>query len=68
MSGILRKTGRYLLVYVIIVGGMAVLFLRLPSSFLPEEDQGVFMTMVQLPAGRRRCVPSRYSIRFRIIT
>ncbi|MCE1967099.1 efflux RND transporter permease subunit, partial [Enterobacter hormaechei] len=51
VSGILRKTGRYLLVYVIIVGGMAVLFLRLPSSFLPEEDQGVFMTMVQLPAG-----------------
>lgn len=51
VSGILRKTGRYLLVYVVIVGGMAVLFLRLPSSFLPEEDQGVFMTMVQLPAG-----------------
>ena len=35
----------------VIVGGMAVLFLRLPTSFLPEEDQGVFMTMVQLPAG-----------------
>ena len=35
VSGILRKTGRYLLVYVVIVGGMAVLFLRLPSSFLP---------------------------------
>ena len=51
VSGILRKTGRYLVVYIIIVGGMAVLFLRLPTSFLPEEDQGVFMTMVQLPAG-----------------
>jgi len=51
VSGILRKTGRYLVVYVIIVAGMAVLFLRLPTSFLPEEDQGVFMTMVQLPAG-----------------
>lgn len=51
VSGILRKTGRYLVVYVLIVGGMAVLFLRLPTSFLPEEDQGVFMTMVQLPAG-----------------
>jgi multidrug efflux pump len=51
VSGILRKTGRYLLVYVVIVGGMAVLFLRLPTSFLPEEDQGVFLTMVQLPAG-----------------
>ncbi len=51
VSGILSKAGRYLAVYVIIVGGMAVLFLRLPTSFLPEEDQGVFMTMVQLPAG-----------------
>ena len=51
VSGILRKTGRYLVVYVLIVAGMAVLFLRLPTSFLPEEDQGVFMTMVQLPAG-----------------
>lgn len=30
---------------------MAYLFVRLPSSFLPDEDQGVFLTMVQLPAG-----------------
>ncbi|MDI3359152.1 efflux RND transporter permease subunit [Lelliottia sp. V89_10] len=51
VGGILRRTGRYLVVYVLIVAGMAVLFLRLPTSFLPEEDQGVFMTMVQLPAG-----------------
>lgn len=51
VSGILGKTGRYLLIYVLIVAGMAVLFLRLPTSFLPDEDQGVFMTMVQLPAG-----------------
>ena len=51
VSHILRSTGRYLLLYLIIVLGMAVLFLRLPTSFLPDEDQGVFMTMVQLPAG-----------------
>lgn len=31
--------------------GMAVLFLRTPTSFLPEEDQGVFMTTAQLPSG-----------------
>lgn len=31
--------------------GMAMLFVRLPTSFLPDEDQGVFLTMVQLPAG-----------------
>ena len=51
VSGIIRKTGRYLVVYLVIVVGMAVLFMRLPTSFLPEEDQGVFLTMIQLPAG-----------------
>ncbi|EPJ3204859.1 efflux RND transporter permease subunit [Citrobacter freundii] len=51
VSGIIRKTGRYLVVYLVIVIGMAVLFMRLPTSFLPEEDQGVFLTMIQLPAG-----------------
>ena len=51
VGNILRSTGRYLLVYLLIVVGMAVLFIRLPTSFLPEEDQGVFLTMVQLPAG-----------------
>jgi len=51
VARIISGTGRYLLIYVLIVGGMAVLFLRLPTSFLPDEDQGVFMTMVQLPAG-----------------
>jgi len=30
---------------------MAVLFMRLPSSFLPDEDQGILLTMVQMPAG-----------------
>ncbi len=51
VSGILRGTGRYLVIYLLIVIGMAVLFVRLPTSFLPDEDQGVFLTMVQLPAG-----------------
>jgi len=51
VGNILRSTGRYLLLYIIIVAGMAILFVRLPSSFLPDEDQGVFLTMAQLPAG-----------------
>ncbi|MGT4676418.1 efflux RND transporter permease subunit, partial [Aeromonas caviae] len=51
VSGILRCTGRYLIIYLLIVVGMAVLFMRLPTSFLPDEDQGVFMTMIQLPSG-----------------
>ncbi|EDS2447220.1 efflux RND transporter permease subunit [Salmonella enterica subsp. enterica serovar Hvittingfoss] len=51
VSGIVRNTGRYLIIYLLIVVGMAVLLLRLPTSFLPEEDQGVFLTMIQLPSG-----------------
>ncbi len=51
VSGIVRNTGRYLIIYLLIVVGMAVLFLRLPTSFLLEEDQGVFLTMIQLPSG-----------------
>ncbi|MCU6174426.1 efflux RND transporter permease AcrB [Citrobacter cronae] len=51
VGGILRSTGRYLALYLIIVVGMAYLFVRLPSSFLPDEDQGVFLSMAQLPAG-----------------
>ena len=47
----LRGTGRYLLIYVLLVAGMIVMFTRLPTSFLPEEDQGVLLSMVQLPPG-----------------
>nr|WP_113864752.1 efflux RND transporter permease subunit [Brenneria salicis]NMN92333.1 multidrug efflux pump [Brenneria salicis ATCC 15712 = DSM 30166]RBP67673.1 multidrug efflux pump [Brenneria salicis ATCC 15712 = DSM 30166]RLM32356.1 multidrug efflux RND transporter permease [Brenneria salicis ATCC 15712 = DSM 30166] len=51
VANILRSTGRYLVVYLLIVVGLAFLFLRLPSSFLPDEDQGVLLNIVQLPAG-----------------
>ena len=45
------KRTRYIVIYLLIVVGMAALFLRLPTSFLPDEDQGVMFAMVQLPAG-----------------
>ncbi|ORM74250.1 aminoglycoside/multidrug transporter permease [Pantoea wallisii] len=48
---IIRSTGRYLVIYLVIVVGMAYLFLKLPSSFLPEEDQGLLLAQAQLPAG-----------------
>jgi multidrug efflux pump len=51
VKNILGKTGRYMFLYLLIVGGMAFLFLELPTSFLPDEDQGMLFTMVQLPAG-----------------
>ncbi|MFP1729275.1 efflux RND transporter permease subunit [Lonsdalea quercina] len=51
VANILRSTGRYVLIYLLLVVGLGLMFLRLPSSFLPQEDQGVLLTMVQLPVG-----------------
>lgn len=42
---------RYLAMYVIIVGILGTLWTRLPTSFVPEEDQGIFLSIIQLPAG-----------------
>jgi hydrophobe/amphiphile efflux-1 (HAE1) family protein len=46
-----HRTGRYLLVFLLIVGLMAVLFTRVPHSFLPDEDQGMMFAQVTLPPG-----------------
>ncbi|TKB25234.1 efflux RND transporter permease subunit [Desulfopila sp. IMCC35006] len=48
---IIKRSGRFGLIYVLLIGGMVFLFTKLPTSFLPSEDQGVFLTMVQLPTG-----------------
>ncbi|GFE56288.1 efflux RND transporter permease subunit [Geobacter sp. AOG1] len=45
------KPVRYLVVYGTIVALMAFFFLHLPTSFLPDEDQGFIICQVQLPAG-----------------
>jgi multidrug efflux pump len=42
---------RSFILYAAIVAVMALAYFRLPSSFLPEEDQGFFMTSIQLPVG-----------------
>ena len=36
-------------VYLLVIAGLVGLYKALPSSFLPDEDQGVVMTLVQLP-------------------
>ncbi len=51
VSRVLRSGPRMLLVYALIAGVMAVGYLRLPGSFLPDEDQGMLMAMIQLPVG-----------------
>ncbi|SPO66625.1 MULTISPECIES: efflux RND transporter permease subunit [Pseudomonas] len=50
----LKRSGRYLLVYVVLVAGLVYGFSQLPSSFLPTEDQGYTITDIQLPPGASR--------------
>ncbi len=49
ISWIVRRSGRFMLIYVVIVGGLAYLFIQLPSSFLPNEDQGFVLVDIQTP-------------------
>ena len=51
VARMLRKTGRYVLVYGVILLCVGILYAHLPSSFLPSEDQGYIITNVQLPPG-----------------
>lgn len=48
---ILRRRALTMLIYGGIIVVLAVLFLRLPSSFLPTEDQGTLTAQIQLPVG-----------------
>ena len=51
VSGVLARPVRFGLAYLAVIAAVALLFARLPSSFLPDEDQGSFMAMVILPQG-----------------
>ncbi|MBR0983049.1 efflux RND transporter permease subunit [Bradyrhizobium liaoningense] len=50
-GGAIRRIAGVMIAFAAIVAAMVVLFQRLPSSFLPEEDQGTIMTLIQLPVG-----------------
>ena len=51
VARILKKTGRYLVIYAAIIAAVAVMYMRLPTSFLPGEDQGTILVNVSLPPG-----------------
>ena len=51
VHGMIRLSAVFLLIFVLIGVGVGYLFNRLPSSFLPDEDQGILLTAVQLPPG-----------------
>lgn len=48
---IVKRIGRYILYYVAICVALVFGFTRIPTAFLPSEDQGVLMTLVSLPSG-----------------
>ena len=48
---VLRRGLVYLLIYVVLLAAMAFLYLRVPSSFLPDEDQGILFVQVNTPVG-----------------
>jgi HAE1 family hydrophobic/amphiphilic exporter-1 len=47
----LAKKSRYLFAYVMIVGAILFLFLRLPTGYLPDEDQGMLLAQIIMPTG-----------------
>ncbi|WP_020648114.1 efflux RND transporter permease subunit [Solimonas variicoloris] len=48
---VLRGTGRYMVIYVVLVVAMGWLFTRIPTAFLPDEDQGLMFIQVTAPPG-----------------
>ncbi|HSN79451.1 MAG TPA: efflux RND transporter permease subunit, partial [Rhodoferax sp.] len=51
VAKLLPRAARYLVIYLAIVAGAALMYQRLPTSFLPNEDQGTMLVNVQLPPG-----------------
>ncbi|MBN3856383.1 efflux RND transporter permease subunit [Paraburkholderia sp. Ac-20340] len=48
---VIRRSGRWLVIYLAVIVGVGFLFVRLPKSFLPDEDQGTMFVQVQTPPG-----------------
>ena len=51
VGAVLVRRVRYVFLYLLIVAGMGYLFLRMPTAYLPDEDQGIVMTQILLPSG-----------------
>ena len=51
VARILKRAARYMIIYAAIIGAVIVMLGRLPTSFIPNEDQGNILVNVQLPPG-----------------
>jgi len=47
----LARKLRYVFVYVVIVAGLGLLFMRMPTGYLPDEDQGILLAQILMPTG-----------------
>jgi multidrug efflux pump len=48
---VIKRSGRWLIIYMVVIFAVGLLFVRLPKSFLPDEDQGTMFVLVQTPSG-----------------
>ncbi|MDD5678657.1 MAG: efflux RND transporter permease subunit [Kiritimatiellae bacterium] len=51
VAHILGRKARYIVIFLLIVGGMVFLYQRMPTGYLPDEDQGLILAMLQSPVG-----------------
>jgi multidrug efflux pump len=51
VGGVLRRRRRSMIGYAVIVAALAAMFLRVPTAFLPDEDQGILFVQILLPPG-----------------
>ncbi|HEX2791953.1 MAG TPA: efflux RND transporter permease subunit [Steroidobacteraceae bacterium] len=51
VANIIGRPARFMLVYLALASIMGLLFIRLPTAYLPDEDQGYLFTLVQTPVG-----------------
>jgi multidrug efflux pump len=50
VGGIIKRSGRFMIIYLALLGGLGWAYMQLPSSFLPNEDQGFLIVDVQAPS------------------
>ncbi|TKC89775.1 efflux RND transporter permease subunit [Trinickia terrae] len=48
---VIKRSGRWLIIYLAVIAAVGLLFVKLPKSFLPDEDQGLMFVLVQTPSG-----------------
>lgn len=56
---VIKRSGRWLIIYLAMIAVVGFLFVRLPKSFLPVEDQGVLYVQVQTPPGSTQEITNR---------